>query len=60
MLLLINGNSISHFVIISGDFTMNGSQNREPNFQTIQSYWDFFISFSNNSILLLKMVLLAI
>ena len=56
----MNGNNISHFIIISENFTKKDRKNRESSSQTIPSSWDFSISFPNKSGLLFKMVLLDI
>ena len=59
-MLSINGNNVSHSVIALRNFTKKDGKNRESNYQTILSSWDFLISFPNNFGLLFKMVLLAI
>ena len=56
----MNGNNKLHLVIALVNFTKKDGKNREFNWQTISSSWDFLISFPNNSGVLFKMVLLAI
>ena len=49
-----------YYDIVLRNITKKDGENRESNCQTKSSFWDFLISFSNNSGLLFKIVLLAI